>query len=101
MIALTQRRDRLAESGIKMCSKDASAGEIVFECCVGVASGKPERIGDSGLGDAVPAEKVHVILLVLGDKTLTAGNHSDRTRTPLHIKRVIIFVVFVPHPQED
>src|ERR1041384_181211 len=101
MISVTKRWDRLAESGIEYRTKDAGTGEVVFERCVGVSRREPERIGESGHCDAVSAEQIHIILLRLGNPTLTAGYHANLTSIPFHIERVIIIVVLISHPQQN
>ena len=55
-----------------MRSEDASAGEIVCYCRIGVSSGEPEVISNSRHSNAVPAEQVDVIILLLGDLALLA-----------------------------
>ena len=87
MVTLTKRRNGLTECRIETRTEDARAGEIVCQCRVGIASGKPERIAESSLSDGVAAEQIHIVLLVLSNETLTARRYRRRqlTGTTLHV----------------
>ena len=55
-----------------MRSEDACTGEIVCYRRIGISSGEPEVIGNSSLSDAVSAEQVDIIILLLSDLALLA-----------------------------
>ena len=104
MVAAIQRRYRFSERFVPMCSEDAGTREIVCYRRVRVSGGEPEIIRNSSLSDAVAAEKVHVVILLLSDLALLARRRDGRrqlTSPALHVQRVIIRIVLVTHSEQN
>jgi hypothetical protein len=60
-----------------MRTEDARARKIVCDRRVGITRSEPEIICNSGLGDPVSTEQVHIIILLLSGLALLARRRND------------------------
>ena len=61
-----------------MRTGDTRTRKIICYARVGIASGEPEVVPNSGFGDSMATPQVHVIGLLLSDLTLLARRRDDR-----------------------
>jgi hypothetical protein len=78
MVALPECRHRLSECLVPMRAEDARTREVVCYRRVRISGGEPEIIGNSRLSDAMSAEQIDIIVLLLSDLALLSRRRNDR-----------------------
>src|SRR4029453_7184778 len=104
MVTLPERGHGFPECRVPMCPEDAGTREIVCYCRVRISGGEPEIIGNSSFSDAMPAEQVDIIILLLSDLALLARRRNGRPQPAggtFHVERVIVRVVLITHPEQN
>ena len=104
MVAAIKCWYRFSERLVPTCSEDAGTREIVCYRRVRVSGSEPEVVGNSSLSNPMPAEQIHVVILLLSYLALLARRRDGRrqlTGPALHVQRVIVRIMLVTHSEQN
>ena len=104
MVVGLQRQDGVAVQGIIVGPDDACARDVGARGRIKIRGREPKGVAEVGLGRDMAVERIHFVLVVVGDEPLRARRGHERrqlSRAALQLEAVVDLVVLVAHPQAD